>query len=91
MGATTTKAINPRRGDVIQLSCDAHNWMLGWIYTIDHPYFAVVDANGHFQIDDIPPGTYTVKAWHPFLGVQESELNLALNAEAELQFSFAAN
>jgi hypothetical protein len=49
--------------------CDAgHTWMSAWIYTFDHPYFAVTDANGKFSIANVPAGTYTVKAWHEKFG-----------------------
>ncbi len=63
--------------------------MLGWIYAADNPYFAVVAAGGSFEIGDIPPGTYTVKAWHPILGVQEQEVTIAPGGVGEIAFEFS--
>lgn len=41
-----------------------HPAMLGWVHVLDHPYFAVTDAEGRFRIDAIPPGTYSLRVWH---------------------------
>lgn len=42
----------------------AHPWMLGWIHAFAHPYYAVSDADGRFQLQGIPPGRYVLRAWH---------------------------
>jgi hypothetical protein len=48
-----------------KLQCDAGPaWMNAWIYVFDHPYYALSDEYGGFVINDIPPGTYTIEAWH---------------------------
>lgn len=44
--------------------CDTHVHMNGWIFGFDHPYFNVTDKNGGYSITDIPPGKYTLVAWH---------------------------
>jgi plastocyanin len=49
---------------VVQVLCDAHPHMFGWIVLHDSPYFAVTDERGAFKIDGIPPGTYRVTMWH---------------------------
>ncbi len=41
-----------------------HPWMLGWMHAFEHPYFAVSDSEGRFQLTGIPPGQYVVRAWH---------------------------
>jgi plastocyanin len=53
-----------RRPGVMALSCDTHPHMHGWLLAFPHPYFAVTDASGRFRLDDVPPGTYRVVAWH---------------------------
>ena len=54
-----------QRPGVARLTCDAgHVWMTGYLLAFPHPYFAVTDARGCFTIRDIPPGTYTLHAWH---------------------------
>ena len=45
------------------IKCDVHPWMKAWVLVQDHPYFAVTDEKGNFEINDIPPGTYEVVAW----------------------------
>jgi plastocyanin len=50
---------------IVRLVDDAaHPWMLGWVHAFEHPYFAVSDAEGRFQLSRIPPGQYTLRAWH---------------------------
>jgi len=49
---------------VMRLQCDVHNNMNAYWAGFDHPYFAVTDAEGKFEISGIPPGKYTVIAWH---------------------------
>lgn len=49
----------------IQLSCDVHGWMSGWIYVSEAPYFAVTDAQGHFSIQGVPAGSYTIEVLQP--------------------------
>jgi hypothetical protein len=48
--------------------------MRAWVATFDHPYFAVTGENGAFSMDGVPPGSYTLKAWHPALGVTSHPL-----------------
>jgi plastocyanin len=52
------------RPGVIQMVCDAHPHMQGWLVVHDSPYFAVTDGRGAYRIDGIPPGTYRVTMWH---------------------------
>lgn len=50
---------------IVRLVDDAgHPWMLGWVHAFEHPYFAVSDAQGRFQLTGIPPGQYVLRAWH---------------------------
>jgi hypothetical protein len=83
------KALRPRRGEQIRMECDAHDFMLGWIFAVDNPYAVVVDADGHFAIDDIPPGTYAVQAWHPYLGIQDRVVVLHPGGVGEIVFEFS--
>ena len=52
------------------LTCDLHAWMNGYIWVFDHPYAVVTDAQGHFTIDGIPPGTYELVCWHEPIDAQ---------------------
>jgi len=53
------------RGVGLRLQCDVHVHMNAWAAAFDHPYFAVTDEQGRFEIAGIPPGSYTLVAWHP--------------------------
>lgn len=48
----------------VELGCNVHDWMLGYIFVVETPYFAKTDQNGNATID-VPPGEYSVKIWHP--------------------------
>lgn len=65
-GSSVTKPL--LRDGLMEVTCDSHPWMHGFVQILDHPYGAVSNAKGEFAIKDIPAGTYTVEAWHEALG-----------------------
>jgi carboxypeptidase family protein len=80
---------------LIHINCDAHPWMRAFVVATDHPYHAVTDAYGSYQIDDVPPGTYKVRVWHELLGygltgVSEQVVRVAPQASSELNFTLRA-
>ena len=85
------QALRPRRGSRIRLECDAHDFMQGWIYAADSPYAVATNEDGSFRIDGIPPGEYTITAWHPFLGVREQVVELEPGGEGEVTFDFTGS
>jgi plastocyanin len=48
----------------VEFSCGTHKWMKGWVRVFDHPYFAVTNAKGEFEIKDAPAGDYRIVGWH---------------------------
>jgi hypothetical protein len=48
--------------------CDIHPWMSAWWMVLDHPYFAVTDASGSFEIKSVPAGTQKVVVWQEAVG-----------------------
>lgn len=64
-------------GEILTLKCDVHAWMRADIVVTDHPFFAVTAADGSFSIKDVPPGKYTIEAWHPVLGKSTGQLEVA--------------
>jgi hypothetical protein len=66
----------PRPGTV-RIDCDAHGWMEGWVYVVDHPYHAVTGPDGSFTIADVPPGNYTLVAVQPFTGPVQQSVTVA--------------
>ncbi len=85
------KTIKPRRSSYIAINCEAHNFMFGFMMAPEHPYAVVVDDAGNFSLDNIPAGTYKLKAWHPSLGVQESEVTVTAGTSVESNFNFQSN
>ncbi len=73
-GKEKSAELKTRKSGVVMVECDQHRYMQAWILVPLNPYFATTDANGGFTIDGIPPGTYTLSAWHPSLGYQEQPL-----------------
>lgn len=78
-----------RKGNVVKLECDQHDYMHNWIKVVDNPYYAMVVDDGGFTIDEIPPGNYRVAAWHPVLGVQEKEVTFTAGGKNTLNFEFS--
>ncbi len=48
----------------VRLVCDFHTWMSAWHLPVDHPYVALTDANGNFEIQDLPAGNHVFTVWH---------------------------
>lgn len=57
-----------RKPGIMEVKCDSHPWMLGYVFLAPHPYTAVTNEKGEFTIDNIPAGSYKVKAWHEGFG-----------------------
>ncbi len=83
------KQIKPRRASFIGINCEAHNFMFGFMMVPKHPYAVVVKEDGSFSIDDVPPGAYTVKAWHPTLGLKKTKVTVPASGEVEAGFAFS--
>jgi hypothetical protein len=67
----------------IPVKCDVHGWMSSWIVVVDHPYNAVTDPEGWYEIPGIPPGTYTVECWQEELGVKTMEVTIPAEGMAQ--------
>ncbi|MBI3855914.1 MAG: carboxypeptidase regulatory-like domain-containing protein [Planctomycetes bacterium] len=53
-----------RSETMIKIIDNVHPWMAAWVGVVDHPFFAVTDAKGNYEIKGLPPGNYTVEVWH---------------------------
>ncbi len=87
-GSKLEKEVRVRKGNVIKLECDQHDFMHSWIRVVENPYFAIVAGDGHFEIGDVSPGTYKVVAWHPILGEQTQEVNVGVRGRTKADFTF---
>ena len=71
-----------------KVKCDIHPWMTAWVRVFNHPYFDVTHEDGTFSIKDLPPGNYTIKAWHEVFGVQEKEITVTGGEPGVIDFTF---
>lgn len=79
----------PRTEMKIAVKCNIHPWMQAYIHVLEHPYFAVTDSNGAFEIGNLPPGTYTLQAVHTRIGEQEIEFTVGASESKQVDFAFA--
>jgi hypothetical protein len=75
---------------MVRVKCDVHAWMQAYAGVLDHPYFAVTASGGAFEIPNLPPGTYTIEAWHEQLGTQTRTVTLAAKESREVGFTYTA-
>ncbi len=68
--------------------CDIHSWMRSWVGVFKHPFFAVTGDDGTFELPKLPPGQYTIGAWHETLGKQEQQITLADGDAITVEFTF---
>ena len=73
---------------MVPFKCDVHNWMNAWVGVLEHPFFAVTTADGAFELNGLPPGTYTIEAWHEKLGTQTQMVTIGPKETKELSFTF---
>jgi len=75
--------------EAIEIKCDVHGWMHGWLVSTENPYFAVTDKSGSFKLTDVPPGSYTVEVWHEKLGKSTQKVTVKAKEEAKVNFELA--
>jgi plastocyanin len=85
--ALSLEVPSARPGDVIEIGCDVHPWMHAYAVVVDHAKFAITGADGAFAITGVPPGTYTIEAWHPVLGVKAVTVKVG-KAAATARFTY---
>lgn len=74
--------------EMFKIKCDVHPWMTTFAGIFDHPFFSVSDDSGNFNIDNLPAGTYTIRAWHERLPAQTKTITIADGEELNLDFVF---
>jgi Carboxypeptidase regulatory-like domain len=82
-GDRITKELD--RPGLVRVECDAHGWMLAWVYVADSPYYALTGKDGSFRIGDVPPGNYTLVATHDYTG--DTEMPVTVKAKETTKIS----
>ncbi len=75
--------------EVIPVQCNIHPWMHGWFVVVKGPY-ATTDDSGNYTIENVPPGSYTVKAWHEPDETQTAKVTVTAGGSATANFTFKA-
>jgi plastocyanin len=71
---------------LVKILCEVHPWMSSYVVVTEHPYHAVTDVYGEYEIRDVPPGIYQLKVWHESLGAQEKKVEVKAGAVAQMDF-----
>ena len=87
---TTTPRTFSAEEVMIPLECNVHGWMNAYLGVLPHPFFSVTGADGSFKIAGLPPGTYTIEAWHEKYGVQTATVTVTGTETKTTDFTFAA-
>ncbi|MDA1184849.1 MAG: carboxypeptidase regulatory-like domain-containing protein [Acidobacteria bacterium] len=75
---------------MVPFKCDVHPWMYAYVGVVDHPFFAVTGADGSFRLEGLPPGTYTIEAWHETLGARTQTVTIGEQETGDIAFLFPA-
>ena len=73
---------------MVPFRCDVHSWMNAYVGIVAHPFFTVTPADGTFEIKGLPPGTYTIEAWHEQLGIEAQSVTVDGKTPAKSSFAF---
>ncbi len=84
------KQVTLKRGTAMKVECDAHDFMHSFTFVAKNPYFAVVGEDGSFSIDNVPPGSYKIRAWHGTLGEKKGTVTVEADSTARVDFVFKA-
>ena len=73
---------------LIPVKDNQHPWEKAYVGVLSHPFFAVSARDGSYRIVGLPPGQYTVVAWHERFGEQSAEVSIGVSDKKELNFTF---
>ncbi len=73
----------------LKIKCDVHPWMNAWVHVMEHPFFAVSAKDGTYGISNLPPGNYTLAAWHERFGELEKKISVGNDAATDADFTFS--
>ena len=87
-GMVSTKHLDKPEITPFKIKCDVHGWMKSYMAVMPHPFYSVSQTNGTFTIPNLPPGQYTVVAWHEKYGQQEQQVTVGAKESKALNFTF---
>lgn len=85
------KKVDPlKAAEIFKVKCDVHPWMAAFVHVIEHPFFSITGDEGAFTLRGLPPGTYTLTAWHETLGTKTAEVKVEDGKPGTVDFTFDA-
>ena len=87
-GMVSTKKFDKVETTPFRIKCDVHGWMKSYMVVLPHGYHAVSQMNGQFSIANLPPGNYTLVAWHEKYGQQEQQVTVGPKEQKQVTFTF---
>ena len=87
-GMVSTKKFDKPELKPFKIKCDVHGWMKSYMAVLPHPYHGVSQMNGTFTIGNLPPGNYTLVAWHEKYGEQEQQVTVGAKEQKQVAFTF---
>lgn len=73
------------RPGTVEVFCEVHAFMRGVIVVTESPYHAIAGPDGRFRMDGVPPGTYTLVAWHPDHEALEQQVKVTAGADTRVE------
>ena len=90
-GSAPLKSVFARPEFAMPVLCNVRPWMRALVFVFDHPYFAITPKTGAFELTDLPPGTYTIEAWHENLGIQDQSVTINAKESKTISFAFKSH
>ena len=84
--AGRSKSVRFDKPGIVRVFCDIHSHMSAYILVFSHRYFAVTDEDGRYRIPNVPPGTYTVVAWHEAMTPVSKRVTVGDGVDADVPF-----
>jgi len=75
----------------IPIMCNIHPWMRAYLFVFADPYFEVTTTSGAFDLKNLPPGTYTIEAWHERFGTQDVNVTIRPQEAKSISFTFKSS
>ena len=90
VGGVPVERLFARPEVAITLKCNLHPWMTSHVAVFSHPYFQVTGRDGSFSLKNVPPGAYTLAAWHEHYGSIEQAVTLGPKGEETISITYQA-
>jgi len=74
--------------EIFKVKCEVHTWMSAYMGVFSHPFFMVTGTDGAFSLKKLPPGEYTVEAWHEKYGTQTAKVKVGATDVQTISFTF---